>query len=238
MMSSELVEGGKTETSKRGEEYEYVEVVLQMPATGKVPTKATRKYKVAKTTEGKAKEWQPLSVEGKTVQIEKGAAGYDFTVDGRKLTYPDKAQLARTFRDNKKDEYGYIPPKQAVKVGESWTLTADDIKDMTGMGGNLDMSKTTQSCKLTRAYMRDSKQWGQITFVFDVGADLSKGAAPGTTGTGTMTLEGTLDVVIDGSARDMELKAVLKTSLDRTKDGVRQKGTSDATILKSVRTVR
>jgi hypothetical protein len=237
--------GGKSVTNTRKKRYEYTEHILEMPAGADKPTKLTRTYKVAERTDFKTKDVKALALQGKTVTIEKdtgkGAISpYKYTADGKTLDFLDALDLDSEFRSAKKgNELEAYLPKQAVKVGDSWSVEPEALNALTkGMGSVLDKSKSKFNCKLSRAYTQDGKQWGSIAFDFELFIDATTASKGKETGTGTVKVSGTLDTVIDGSARDHTMKGTLKGSFSGTEKGAAIKGTIDGTFDQSVKTVK
>jgi hypothetical protein len=247
-MTNEVTKDGKSETSTRKKRAEYTEHILEMPAGADHPTKLTRAYKVAERTDYKTKDVKALSYQGKTVTIEKdakkgsgpGFGRYKIAVDGKQLDFAEAFEIENEFRDDRKgNELEGLLPKQAVKVGESWTVEPEALKGLTGgMGPGLDKSKSKFTCKLTRAYTTDGKQWGTLSFDFDMVVDVTAASKGKETGSGTAKISGTLDSVIDGSARDMTIKGTMKASFTATDKGGPAKGSVDGTFEHSVKTVK
>lgn len=242
-MTNEKTKAGKSESMTNKTRYEYTEHVIEMPAGADKPTKATRAYKVAERTDFKTKEVKALSFQGKTVTIEKdakkGPGGYKFTVDGKPLDFVDAMDIEGEFRnDRKKNELEIFLPKNPVKVGDTWTVDPDKMKDfMGGIGAAGDKSKTF-TCKLTRAYTKDGKQWGVISLDFETTVDVAAASKGRESGTGSVKMSGTIDAVIDGSAPDHSLKFTIKASFSNPTKGSEAKGSTDMTVEHTVRTAK
>src|SRR5207253_621694 len=139
-----------------------------------------------------------------------------------------------------------VAPKKPVKIGESWPL---DMAALKALGGDvpfpIDEKKGKMTGKLTRAYTKDGKQWGVIALDFDLVIDSAaaapppgKGKAAGGSTTGTLKITGTLDAVIDGSARDGTMTMNVKMDMSG-KDGPNEmKLAADMVVTKTVKTVK
>lgn len=243
-MNQESTSKGKTEKSTSKKRLEYTEHITEMPAGSKQPNKVTRTYKVAQRTDYKTKDVKALGIEGKTVSAEKKQFNYEFVVDGKKLdfkSFDDYIDFDSDLRKSDKKEVEAMLPKNPVKVGESWTITPEAAKQIFGgMGGpGLDTAKSKFNCKLSRAYTKDGKQWGIIAFDFDVTFDAKAAGKASGDGGGTVKADGTLETVIDGSARDGTMKTTVKGSFNVTDGkGEARKGTIDGTGEKTVKTVK
>lgn len=243
-MTNENTKAGKSETRTNKKRYEYTEHILEMPAGANKPTKLTRAYRVAEHTDFKTKDVKALSFQGKTVTIEKdtkkGISPYKFTVDGKPLDFMEALDLDGEFRSDKKgNELDVFLPKNPVKVGDTWTVDPEKLKSFTGgLASAADKSKSTYTCKLTRAYTKDGKQWGVIAFDFDMPVDVAQASKGREAGTGSIKFTGTLDAVIDGSAPDHTLKGTMKASFSNPTKGAEAKGTTEMTIEHSVKTVK
>lgn len=225
------VPGKQTNVKK----YEYTEHILEMPAGEKLPTKATRTYKLAQRTSFTSKQLEALPYQGKTVTIEKKGGQYQFSVDGKRLAGIEAVELESEFRNKDKDGGGpdQLLPKQAVKVGDSWALDAAAMKMFGGgMGNDLDPAKSKFTCKLAKMYTKDGKQWGVIEFDLDIVPN-SKAD-----GTGSIKIAGKFDAVLDGSARDGTMTANLNGSFSGNQKGKAVGGTLSGNVEKSIKTAQ
>jgi hypothetical protein len=243
-MTNENAKAGKSETRTNKKRYEYTEHILEMPAEADKPTKVTRTYRVAERTDFKTKEVKALPFQGKTVTIEKetkkGPNPYKYTIDGKAMDFMDSIDIDSEFRsDKKKNELEMYLPKNPVKVGDTWAVEPEKLKMLAGgIGSAADKSKSTYTCKLTRAYTKDGKQWGIISFDFDMPVDVAVASKGKESGTGSIKFTGTIDGVIDGSARDVSIKATMKASFNNLTKGKEAKGSTEMIIDISVKTVK
>jgi hypothetical protein len=144
----------------------YIEEVLENTGNSKTANKLKRTYE--KAVLGKDGKPTTLSVEGKTVLIEKKGDKYIFTQDGEAVQGEALKLLEDQF--NKKDridDAAFIFPKKPVKPGESWDVDSSDLVKALGETGMvMDKEKTTGKATLTKAYKKDGSQFGVIDFVF------------------------------------------------------------------------
>jgi hypothetical protein len=200
---------------------EYTEELIDFPVGAAAPTRATRTYTAAKITDLQTQKLKPMSLEGKTLAIEKKGTEYRFTVEGKELGMAEKPQLQMEFEGGK-TQFNKLMPTQPVKVGETWTVPAEALRTLNGGAGagGIDENKSKLTCKLARAYKQDGKQRGVIEFEFDIVT-----AAAGDSG--AMKLAGSIDSVIDGSVEDYSLKGTAK--------GSNPTGSLDASFEKTVK---
>jgi len=178
----------------------YIDEVLENPKNTKRASKLKRTYeKAAIGKDGKA---QALSVEGKTVLIEKMGNKYSFTVDGKAVGADALPRLQEEFdKPNGKDVRDIMFPSKAVKPGESWKIDAADLIKAIGESGPVfDKDKLTATGTLVKAYKKDGKQFGVIEFHLETPVTGFGVKNPLTLSEGKMTLKLTGDGCIDGSA--------------------------------------
>ena len=129
-------------------------------------------------------------------------------------------------------------PDGPVKVGEQWPISREILLAFGADPSSVDFSKSMLSGKFTPAYTLDGKQWGQITFDFDlaINPDVFRGKVRRQDE--TRKVNGTFDVVIDGSTRDSIMKATYKGSLTTGHKAAETKVELDGTIERTVRTAK
>ncbi|MBA4062843.1 MAG: hypothetical protein C0501_03890 [Isosphaera sp.] len=209
-VTSTVTAGAVTQTQKAERRAEYVETVQEVAGDAPRPTRLVREYTTALAS-GPKGGLQPLSYSGKAVEIRKAGpkAGYTFTVGGKPLPAAEAADFAGEF-GKAGPRTADLLPKAAVKVGEEWqpdpavvqnlaALTAADFQAVP------DRDRSTLTGKLARVYQKDGRQWGVVEFRLRV--TFAAGA------TGAVTVDATLDVPIDGSARAGTSKRTLKAEL-------------------------
>jgi len=200
-----------TQKQEEKSRYEYVETISDTDPDAVRPSKVSRAYSIAETTNQKG-EMQQLTYTGKTVTIEKYLEGYKYAADGKSLPVAEQLELNNDFTSGQGNIEAMLP-KSPVKVGESWTVDLSAIK---ALAGNLPFpyhkEKSNITGKLLRAYTRDGRQWGviewKIVVVFDTvttnGSPI-KGSLPTTV---------TMDAVIDGSARAGKTTITMQGTID------------------------
>ena len=234
---------GKSEKVREDTKLVYTETIIDFPAGAGSPAKFTHTYTMAMKYDQAAGGMKSLPFEGKTVTIEP-AARSQFTVDGIRLKGNDALDLSREYSlkgASKKDD---LLPKKAVKVGETWDLDAGVLKVLgRDMSFSLNMTKSKLTGKLTRAYIKDGKQWGVIALDLDlvlntvaaggVGKSMARGSSAG-----TVKVTGLLDAVIDGSVRDGTMTMTVKMDVTRDEDGGEMKITTDTVRTQTIKTVK
>jgi len=181
---------------KKGCSLEYVEEVLEVAKGKETPTKLKRIYETAATSkDGKT---TALSIQGKSVLIEKSGEKYTFAIDGKAVEGEAREILNREFNEPR----GLITPNKPVKPGETWKLDANQFGLNLGKRDSfqLDTTKLESVGKLVKAYQTDGKQFG----VFE-----AKLSAPITAldsqndlkvKEGRLTATMTIDTCIDGTS--------------------------------------
>jgi hypothetical protein len=228
--TTETKRGAKTERSKFEKRFEYLERIVEMPAGAALPTKLTRTYHVARRTDLKSGELQPLPFNGKTVDIEKKGSSYQLTIDGKRMPREDAVELESEFRSADKLKIDALLPDHPVRVGESWTLASAILKAFgEDMSAGMDLTKSRLTAQLARAYTQDGHQWGTIAFDFEL---VPKAV------TGTMKVAGTFDTVIDGTAPDGIMKGTVKGDITGKDRRGEFKTIIDGAVEKTVRTAK
>lgn len=189
----------------------YTDEVIENTKNTKRATKLKRTYE--KAVLGKDDSTKPLSVEGKTVLIEKKGNKYSFTVDGQAIDADAIKLLQDEFdKPDGKDVRDIMFPMKSVKPGESWKIDAADmIKAIGETGPIFDKDKLTATGTLVKAYKKDGKQFGVIEFNLETPVTGFGAKNPLKLSEGKMTLKLIGDGCIDGSAATG--KATTKMSL-------------------------
>jgi hypothetical protein len=199
----------------------YVDEVIEVAAGAKKPTKLKRTYeKAVAGTDGKK---TTLSVEGKTVLVEKKGDKYAFTADGKAVEGDALKMLEGEFikSGGKDDPRDLMFPKGAVKPGDSWKLDTDvlgkelgDNKDL-----QLDTTKLTGAGKLVKAYKQDGRQFGVIEVKIGVPVTGLGPKVPIKLKEGTMSITFTGEGVIDGSVPQGKSVGVVKIKVSGGGEG-------------------
>lgn len=163
--------GGKGQTLKEGETYDYVETVLEKPAGAREATKATRHYKKSEAT-GPTGVTLDTPYSGKTVSIELKGGKYSFSVAGKEMSDAEAGHLAKEFRKVEKSNTSVLPlllPKGPVKLNAPWSVDRAGVQAMTGIeGAALDLEASSITGKLVKVYDKDGKKWGTIEFAINI----------------------------------------------------------------------
>lgn len=202
-------------TQRTAEAFRYREEVLEKEAKQR-PTRVRRDYEKAEVyTDNKT---SILPYQGKSVIIGLKDGKYQFQLDGKPLSGNDAHCLAKEFREDS-DEKGIeasMLPRKPVAVNEIWNVDVQHIAKEFGKEGkmDIDVAKATGTGKLERAYTKDGKQFGVLTFQleFPVKA-LRNGPKQLTMQPGAKVIMNlTLDACIDGSS----LFEVMKSKFQMT----------------------
>ena len=208
MKSASMITTAKTKnsTQTRKEEYryEFTEIIVDAVADDPNPTKVTRVYKTAEETDAKG-DLRIASHVGKTITIEWTKEGYKYGVEGNLLPPAEQAEIARTF--NHPWKLGSQFPKKAVKVGEEWQSHFASIAPIRGVPqATYDKEKSRLTSKLVRVYKKDGRVWGVIEVKM---ALVFAGALRG-----TLDVDGSYDIAIDGTLRAGTLKMTMKGTME------------------------
>ena len=209
----------------------YTDKVLAVGDGARRPTKLERTYEKAELgADGKS---ATLSVEGKTVVIEKKGDKYAFTVDGKELTGDAAKLLGDEFnKEDKDDPRTLMLPGKPVKPGDTWKIDAEKLTKGLGKDLVVDKSKIEATGKLVKAYKQDGKQFGVLELkitapISDVGGKAMLKVKEGSTVTVTLTGDG----VIDGSSPQGKSNAVMRFQINGAGDAFELK--MDMTVTES-----
>jgi len=193
----------------------YVDEVIEVAGGAKKPTKLKRTYE--KAVVGSDGKNTTLSVEGKTVLIEKKGDKYGFTVDGKAVEGDALNVLEAEFNkpSTKEDPRELMLPKGAVKPGDGWKLNTDALGKELGDNKDLqlDTAKLTGAGKLVKAYKQDGRQFGVIEVKISVPVTGLGPKVPIKVKEGSMDITFTGDGVIDGGTPKGKSTAVVKIKL-------------------------
>jgi hypothetical protein len=229
--------GGKQvkKVEAKGRSTVYVNEVLEMPASGRRPTKVRRTYeKAVDIADGKPTR---RATEGKTVLIEKAGDKYTFAVGGGGELGKDAEELEKEF--NKKDEKDSrkdLIPDRPLKPGETWTISKERIvKELEGQPLQLDKENVSGGGKLVRAYQKDGRQFGviEITLALPVtglGANNPVAVKTGSKLTITLTGDGCLDGSVPAGTTVTRTVFTLEGSVMGTDLQVKSEGTETQKI--------
>ncbi len=226
---------GPTQSMRQEKRYEYTQHILSMPGDAKKPTKLTRTYTVAQRTDPSTNQLKTLSFERKTVTIEKKGEQYIFTVDGQPISSPDKIDLEFEFRDRDQSDIDDIIPKTTVRIGETWAVDPAVGQKIFGpIAPGIDKTSSQFDCKLIRVYTKDGRQYGVMSFDIDFGLEMKALSPQKAGGSGSMKVNATMDVVIDGSSSEGTKKATIQGHVNTSERGTPVKliihGTTEKTV--------
>jgi hypothetical protein len=193
----------KEEKKVIDEEKQLTEKLLA--SNDKGPTKFSRVYsKALKRDEGNLTK---LSYEGKTIVFERKGDKFEATAQGGEVDEKELDDLLKSV-NNKGDDSGFAP-KNAVKVGDTWTLKKEAVGIFLGdLKDGADFDKFKGQGKLIKTYMKDGKQWGTLDIALAV--PLKKFGPLDLEKTIPFELKLTLDTAIDGSSTANQIKGTLK----------------------------
>jgi hypothetical protein len=187
----------------------YEQTILEKPDPKKPATALNRTYKKAVLTVDKMEKALPF--QGKAVKIEKKDGPYRFYYQGgAEITGEDAAYLDREFNKDQADSDFDIEekllPGKAVKVGESWKVPVQEIakefEKIMPMG--FDASKATGTGKLLKAFKKDGRQHGDLTYRLEfptLAVKTPQGEVKFMPGA-ALVMDITLSTCIDGTALD------------------------------------
>jgi hypothetical protein len=194
----------KEEKKVEDEDKQYVEKHLASNAKGR-PTKFSRAY--SKALKGEEGNLDKLSYNGKTIVFERKDGKFEASAQGGDVEEKDLNDLLKSV-NNKGDDSGFAP-KNAVKVGDTWTLPKEALGGFLGeLKDGADFDKFKGQGKLIKAYTKDGKQWGTLDVALTVPVkkfgplELDKPIP--------FELKLTLDTAIDGSSAANQIKGTLK----------------------------
>lgn len=190
-------EGNVLDTQKQDETEEKVYTVTVLEKGEKAPKKYSQKFeKATKTVNG---ETRTLTYEGATIIYEKKGDKYEVSVEGKKeVSEEDLAELKKSANDRSDKIEEVLLPRNAVKVGDKWTIDTKELAKSFQSVGTLDPEKSKGEAVLKRVYKKGESQCGLIEVTLNLvlpGIEKLKFDTPA-----TMNLTLTLDTAIDGSS--------------------------------------
>jgi len=168
----------KDELKKQVKTSTYDETILERPDSKKKPTGLKRTYQ--KATVKVDEDTKVLPYQGKTIIIEKKGGKFQFRYEnGGEITGPDAELLDNEFNKDKADidMDALMLPGKAVAVGEVWMLPTAAFAEAFDKENKLqvDADKSKATGKLTKAYKKDGKQYGDLEFTFEFPVKLIRG---------------------------------------------------------------
>ena len=157
---------------------------------------------------------------GKTVLIEKKGAKYELGMDGKPLKEEEAAELYKTFNKSEDEpENDDFLPEKAVKVGDSWKVSAEKTEKMLKSLGEdklkVDLKTSSAGGKLLKTYKKDGTAFGvlELTVTLFV-TDIEAGGNFTKTKEGSkIVLKATIDTCIDGTVHLEEGKMEMKMTI-------------------------
>jgi hypothetical protein len=196
-----LTLNGKDMTNSQSVEtkFGYTDVIVEKPAGAKRATKVKRTYEAAEITGGP--KGADLGLAGKTVMIEKGAAGYTYTIDGKPVSGPAAELLGKEFGKDKEINDEDLLSKDPVKVGGTWKIDVEKLAKDIGDDLTIDPAKSSATGKLLKVYDKGGHKYGQVEVTLELAVTkMNLGPTPVELKAGSKaTITATLDMCIDGS---------------------------------------
>jgi hypothetical protein len=212
----------------------FVDEVLETSNMSGMATKLKRTYEKAEL--GKDGKTTKLTLEGKTILIEKKGDKFAFTLDGESLSGDSLKLLDSEFnRPDKKDNQDFFFPKTPVKEGDTWKVDPSEmIKSVSDSGLILDKEKATAVSTLTKSYKKDQSQFGKMSFLFEAPVTSVGQKNQITIKEGVMKIKMVGDGCLDGSTPNGTLILTVKARIVGSVMGIDLNIDSDATETKSV----
>jgi hypothetical protein len=214
------VNGQKQEkTERKTTKFVYVEEVLAKPVGARKPTGLTRTYETAESaTDGNKRK---LSVQGKTVKIEKKGTTWEFTVDGKPLAGEEAKLLSEEFGKGDGPEDEDILPQKPVAAGGTWTPNMDKLVPLMNQEMPFEFAKSgnAASGKLHKVYPKDGKGYGEFEIAFSLKPTSIKSDGqtinlkPGCTLSIVMRLDGCIDGSVNTGLMTTQMNANLDCDL-------------------------
>jgi hypothetical protein len=200
--------------------HEYTQHILRMPAGAQNPTPLTRTHTVAQRTDPLTSQLKTRSLEGKTVTIETKGEQYRFTADGQPINTADTIDRESEFRDRNPSDIDDIIPKTPVRIGEAWIVDPPVGQKIFGpIGPGIDKTSNQSDCKLTRVYTKDGKHYGVMSFEIDFGREKKALSPRKPGGTGSVKVNNTRDVMIDGSSSEGTMTGTIQDPGNASEQG-------------------
>jgi hypothetical protein len=189
--------------------YVFTDEVLEKPAGAKHPTKIKRTYEAAERSRNDTAV--DLGLAGKTVMIEKKGEKYEFAFADGTAVGPAAAEVLNKEHNERSDAGDEIfLPKKPVKAGDTWSpdLVAA-AKDLARNELVIDPDKSKATVKLAKVYDKGGHKFGLLEVKMELAVTKVGGGKRQEVAMkdgSKMTMEGTLDVCIDGTTPAGESK--------------------------------
>jgi hypothetical protein len=214
--AGEVKPGPRPNVSRGGGVFLFEETILDADAKQQ-PTRLQRRYEQALSK--KDGQQTTLSLEWKTLLIEKKDDKFRYALEGKDLTGEELRTLEEEFAKGPSpwDANELLLPKDRVRINDSWTIATEPfVKDMEDNKMKVDAAKSTAKGKLLRVYDKDGRRFGVIEARLEfplknLGEDKDN-AVP-------MVVDITLDTCIDGTSSDF-----LRTETTRIMEAVATQG--------------
>jgi len=204
-----VMEAQETKTHK----FVFREVGLERAAGSEDLVRLQRQYEHAERKIKDVRETLPY--QGKTLFIEKKDGRFQFRIDGGDVLEGKEAEeLHEEFNkgDFRKLTTEHFLPRKTVKLNETWKYDVAALaKAFSGDGKiEIDEAKSTGSGRLTKAYMKNGRQFGiiELTIEFPV-SHLDIDGNKAATKAGKLTIQLQADTCIDGTLDDSRLKGTV-----------------------------
>lgn len=221
-----FVAGGKEQTKneKKKKSYTYATEVIEVGPDAEKPTKRRRTYEKAVEEVDGVETKQ--SLHGRTVTIERSGDKYAFSADGAPLDAAALKVLDAEFAKKGKSDDNFFP-KGGVKVGQSWDLTEQFLKEMEKPESAFALvpKRSVVTGKLLAVTKKGAATFGEIQVTGELplaeirgklplklnpGSAMKmsmkgSGALDGTSPEGNMTM--TMTMTMDGGAMGVTVKA-------------------------------
>jgi hypothetical protein len=188
----------------------FREVGVERGPAGGDLVKLKRTYKKAqRSVDG---DRRALIFQGETVNIEKKDGAFGFQIEGGEAVEGNDAkELTEEFNKGGVGKlFAAFLPKKAVKVDEAWKFDVGVLAKEFSKDGKIeiDAKKSTGSGKLTKAYQKNSQQFGviELTVTLAITALITDGNKTPTK-QGKLVIKLELDGRIDGGLGQSETKA-------------------------------
>ena len=193
----------------------FTDEVLEVAEGSTKPTKFKRSYEKAEVTlKGETKK---ISVEGKTVLVEKKDKKFTFTIDGKPVAEDAEQFLTEEFSGKKDDDsFAFLLPKDAVKAGETWKIDLAKVAKEFEDNMTVDAEKSTGTGKLIKTYKKAGATYGEFEVTIDLSiAKFGAGAQAFPVKPGAMmSIKFKMDGCLDGTEEAGQATMTMKGKVD------------------------
>jgi hypothetical protein len=233
----ESAKGAQKQVDKKLQDFSFKETVLEKTGQDR-PTRFQRAYDKAEITVND--KTQRLSVQGKTVVIEKVDGKYRFQIPEGKDTAESARVLTEEFgKDESVDLRRLFLPGRAVRVKDTWKLELAPLIKELSRSLIVDADKAAGTGKLLEVRKdKSGRLFGKLEFQVELPLKelvTAKGEKVPLQAGAKMSVDLTLDACIDGSLESGVLKSesnMSATALLRGSDGARIKMALDSKALR------